>query len=128
MVGALKRVIVTDVSETTPNPIAMINPEIITKSDETQVYEEASLSFPGISAKITRPARIAVQYTDLDGKFQAMEAEGGLATVIQHEMDYLDGVVFLDYLSKLKRDSLLKKMRKFKDKHHIDCKHHHHHH
>ena len=129
MVGALDRVVVVDLSgDDSSNPMTFNNPEITWTSEETQVFEEGSLSFPGIAAKVTRPKAIKVSYLDIDGKHQEMEAEGGLATVIQHEVDYLNGIVFLDHISRLKRDSLLKKMKKFKDKNHIDCKHHHHHH
>lgn len=127
MVGSLERVVVVDLSgDEGNNPMTFINPEIIWTSEETQVFEEGSLSFPGIAAKVTRPKAIKLSYLDIDGQPQEMEADGGLATVIQHEIDYLNGVVFLDHISKLKRDSLLKKMKKFKDKNHIDCKHHHH--
>ncbi|PIR37610.1 MAG: peptide deformylase [Alphaproteobacteria bacterium CG11_big_fil_rev_8_21_14_0_20_39_49] len=114
MVDVLKRVIVINLSQNdTDIKLFMANPEIIEKSDETQVFEEASLCFPGISADITRPKRIKVKYLDYDGKPQVIEAEGFLATCIQHEADYLDGVVYLDYLSKLKRDTLMRKMNKF---------------
>ena len=128
MVGSLERVVVVDLSgDEGGNSIAFINPEITWASEETQVFEEGSLSFPGIAAKVTRPKAIKVSYLDINGEPQEMKAEGGLATVIQHEVDYLNGTVFLDHISKLKRDSLLKKMKKFKDKNHIDCSHHHHH-
>jgi len=128
MVGSLDRVVVVDLSgDEGSNPMTFINPEITWASEETQVFEEGSLSFPGIAAKVVRPKAIKLSYWDIDGNHQETEADGGLATVIQHEVDYLNGVVFLDHVSKLKRDSLLKKMKKFKDKNHIDCKHHHHH-
>jgi len=124
MVGFLNRMIVVDWFDGGER-FAMVNPEITYKSEETQEFEEASLSFPGISAKITRPKKIKVKYLDEQGKEQSKEAEGFLATLIQHEIDYLDGVVFLDYLSKLKRERLLKKMDKHMKKYppHIHGKH-----
>lgn len=114
MVGVLKRIAVVDLHENgVSNPLVFINPKIIWHSDKMQEFEEASLCFPGISAKISRPDSIKVSYIDYDGKEQEMEATGFLATVIQHEVDYLDGKIFLDYLSKMKRDVLLKKMEKY---------------
>ncbi|WP_321389293.1 peptide deformylase [Emcibacter sp.] len=115
MVGLLKRLIVIDLQEGgVKQPIAMVNPEIVEKSEELQAFEEGSLSYPGISAEITRPKNITVTYLDEQGAAQTLEAEGWLATVIQHEVDYLDGVVFLDYLSPVKRNMLLKKMKKYR--------------
>ena len=90
----------------------MVNPEITEISKETQTFEEASLSFPGISAKITRPKKIKVKYLDYEGRKQLLEADNFLSTVVQHEIDYLDGKIFLDYLSKMKRDMLINKMKK----------------
>ncbi len=114
MVGILQRIAVVDLQENDMrDPMVLINPEIIWYSEETQVFQEASLSFPGIDAEVRRPKAIKVKYLDYDGKQQELEAEGFLATVIQHEVDYLDGTVFLDHLSKLKRDTLLKKMEKY---------------
>jgi len=113
MVGLLKRIAVIDLQEDgVRNPRIFINPEIIWYSEETQVFEERSLCFPGIAAEVTRPKAIRLSYLDYDGKSCELEAEGFLATVIQHEVDYLDGKIFLDYLSKLKRDTLLKRMEK----------------
>lgn len=114
MVGLLERIIVLDWPEGNIK-IPMINPEIIFKSNEMQQFEEASLSYPGISAIITRPKKIKVTYLDSKNKEKEMEAEGFLSTLIQHEIDYLNGVTFLDHLSKLKRDTLLKKMKKFRN-------------
>lgn len=130
MVGLLKRIAVVDLRDSSdPKTHVFINPEIIWRSEETQVFEESSLSFPGIAAQIVRPKAIKLTYLDYEGKKQDLEAEGFLATVIQHEVDYLDGKVFLDYLSKLKRDTLLKKMHKYIKMHpphvHSDsCTHH----
>lgn len=113
MVGLLKRIIVIDLQQDgKKSPLGMINPVLIQTSQETQVFEEASLSYPGISAKITRPAEITVTYLDTQGGSQSLDASGFLATVIQHEMDYLDGRTYLDHLSSLKRKMLLKKMEK----------------
>jgi peptide deformylase len=113
MVGILKRIAVVDLCENDiSNPYVFINPEITWKSEETQTFEEASLSFPGISASITRPKEIELSYLDYEGNPQTLKASDFLATVIQHEVDYLDGVVYLDYLSKLKRDRLINKMLK----------------
>jgi len=130
MVGILKRIVVIDLQENgKKEPFACINPEIIWRSDQVAVREEASLCFPGISAEIKRPDAIKVQFLDLDGKRQEIKAEGWLATVLQHEIDYLDGKVYLDYLSKLKRDRLIKKMQKQIKSHSCgdpDCEHEHH--
>lgn len=123
MVGVLKRICVVDLGEDGKRePITLINPEIIEASDELEEYEEASLSYPGISAKIKRPKEITVKFLDRDGKAQELKAEVPLSTVIQHEMDYLGGRTYLDHLSKMKRDRLLKKMQKYlKFRHSHDC-------
>lgn len=114
MVDVLKRVIVIDwVEEEEQHRLFMADPEIVEKSDTVQTFNEASMCYPGISADITRPDRVKVRYMDYQGEWQELEAGGFLATVIQHEMDYLDGKVYLDYLSRLKRDTLLRKMQKF---------------
>lgn len=113
MVGIEQQIIVLDLRENNvEKPYIMINPEIIDFSTETSKFEEASLSFPGISAQIERPSKIKVKYLDMDDAEQLLEADGFLARVIMHEMDYLHGKVFLDYLSKLKQDMLIKKMLK----------------
>jgi len=113
MVGVLKRIIVVDLQEKRNNvPFAMINPIITFKSKEMQKFEEGSISFPGIEAMVERPDEIRVEYIDCDGESQTMEAEGWLATVIQHEIDYLDGKIFLDYVPTVVRKILLKKMEK----------------
>jgi peptide deformylase len=113
MVGVLQRIAVIDMQENGEfTPKAFINPEIIWTSEETQVFNEASLCFPHIDADITRPKAIKVSYLDYDGKPQELEQNGFIATVIQHEIDYLNGKVFLDYLSRMKRNMLLKKMQK----------------
>lgn len=113
MVGVKKQIVVIDIKSQGTKPYVMINPEITYYSPEKVDFEEASISFPGISAIISRPDKIKVRYLDLDGIEQELEAEGYLSRVIQHEVDYLNGKVFLDYLSKLKQDFLMKKLHKF---------------
>jgi peptide deformylase len=115
MAGKSHRVIVIDLQENgLKNPIFMANPEVIEKSGEIQVFEEGSLCFPGISAPITRASKITVKYLDYNGNEQILKAEGFLSSCVQHEIDYLNGIVFLKYLSPVKRDMLMRKMEKFK--------------
>ena len=92
----------------------MINPEILKFSDERRSYEEGCLSIPDYYAEIERPAGVTVKFLDREGREQVLESDEFLATVIQHEVDHLDGVLFIDYLSKLKRDRVIKKFRKLK--------------
>ena len=115
-VGILKRVIVIDVSKDKEkkNPFFLINPEIISKSENTSTHEEGCLSLPGFFAEIERPAECQIKYIDYFGKKKEMKASGILSTCIQHEIDHLDGVLFIDYLSKLKRDMIVKKLVKQK--------------
>ena len=98
--------------ETTPLPRVFINPEIISSSEELSVYEEGCLSIPEYYEEVERPARVRVRFLDLDGKLHEEDAEGLYATCIQHEIDHLNGVLFIDYLSKLKRDMVAKKFKK----------------
>ena len=98
--------------ETTPQPRVFINPEILSSSEETSVYEEGCLSIPEYYEEIERPAQVRIRYMDLDGKVHEEDAEGLFATCIQHEIDHLNGVLFIDYLSKLKRDRVNKKFSK----------------
>ena len=98
--------------EITPQPRVFINPEILSSSEETSVYEEGCLSIPEYYEEVERPAKVRVRFTDLDGKVHEEDAEGIYATCIQHEIDHLNGVLFVDYLSKLKRDRVLKKFAK----------------
>ena len=98
--------------ESQPKPRVFVNPEIISVSEEKSVYEEGCLSIPEYYEVIERPARVRVRFTDLDGKVHEEDAEGHYATCIQHEIDHLNGVLFVDYLSKLKRDRVLKKFAK----------------
>lgn len=93
-------------------PIFLINPEIITVSDTPNVYEEGCLSIPDYYADVERPEACTVKYLDYDGKEQVLEANGILATCLQHEIDHLNGVLFLDHISKLKRDMVIKKFTK----------------
>ncbi|HEY7845566.1 MAG TPA: peptide deformylase [Bradyrhizobium sp.] len=98
--------------EATPRPRVFINPEIISSSEELSVYEEGCLSIPEYYEEVERPAMVRVRFTDLDGKVHEEDAEGLYATCIQHEIDHLNGVLFIDYLSKLKRDRVNKKFSK----------------
>lgn len=93
-------------------PRAFINPEILSASDELSVYEEGCLSIPEYYEEVERPAKVRVRFMDLDGKMHEEDAEGLYATCIQHEIDHLNGKLFVDYLSKLKRDRVLKKFTK----------------
>jgi len=98
--------------EASPRPRVFINPEIIARSEEMSVYEEGCLSIPEYYEEVERPAKVRVRFTDLDGEVHEEDAEGLFATCIQHEVDHLNGVLFVDYLSKLKRDRVLKKFTK----------------
>ncbi len=115
-VGVATRVVVVDVAakDAKPEPIALINPEIFWRSDETQVYEEGCLSLPELYADVERPARVKVRYLDRDGATRQIEGEGLLAVCLQHEIDHIDGVLFVDRISALKRNIILKKMVKAK--------------
>jgi peptide deformylase len=115
-VGVLKRVLVLDVAreDDAPQPMGMANPEVVWASEETSVYNEGCLSLPEHYADITRPKEVRVRYLDRDGKRQEIAADGLLATCIQHEIDHLDGVLFVDHLSALKRNMILKKLVKLK--------------
>src|ERR1700687_2846199 len=98
--------------ESKPRPRVFINPEILSSSEEMSVYEEGCLSIPEYYEEVERPAKVRVRFTDLDGKVHEEDADGLFATCIQHEIDHLNGVLFVDYLSKLKRDRVLKKFAK----------------
>jgi peptide deformylase len=113
-VGAPLRVVTMDLSkrEEASEPKVFINPEIVSSSEEKSVYEEGCLSIPDIHEDVERPARVRVKYLDLDGKPQEADAEGLFATCIQHEIDHLNGVLFIDHISKLKRDRVVKKFTK----------------
>ena len=115
-VGIPKRVIVLDIKqkEGQKNPICLVNPEIIEKSKNNSTYEEGCLSVPGQFAEIDRPDKCHVKYLDYYGEKKEIKAEGMLATCIQHEMDHLEGILFIDYLSKLKKTMIIKKLSKQK--------------
>jgi len=112
-VGVGLRLVVIDLQrDEVRAPIVMVNPEIVAASTETETREEGCLSLPGQYADVTRPARIRVRFQDLAGAPQDLHAEGLLATCVQHEIDHLDGVLFVDHLSALKRNRLLRKLAK----------------
>lgn len=114
-VGVPRRMLVLDVAnkdEGEKQPMVVINPTVLRSSDERSVYEEGCLSIPEFYAEVERPASVRVRYTDLAGKEQEIEADGLLATCLQHEIDHLDGALFIDYLSRLKRDRVIKKFAK----------------
>jgi peptide deformylase len=113
-VGVAKRVITMDLSkkENDHKPQVFINPEIIWKSDVTAKYEEGCLSIPEYYEEVERSAQVKVKYLDIDGKKHEIEAKGLLATCLQHEIDHINGVLFIDHLSKLKRDRVIKKFAK----------------
>tara|TARA_B100000609_G_C16992484_1_gene319435 strand:- start:120 stop:644 length:525 start_codon:yes stop_codon:yes gene_type:complete len=115
-VGILKRLIVIDVSKEKDkkNPLFLINPEIISKSENTSTHEEGCLSLPGHFAEIERPAECHIKYINYEGKEKEIKASGLLSTCIQHEVDHLNGILFIDYLSKLKKDMIVKKLVKNK--------------
>lgn len=138
-VGVLKRIIVVDTEWGSPRyreegepraegfspgkPIKLINPEIVEKTEEKSVYNEGCLSFPGQYSEVERPAEITIRYLDEQGNPQTLHAEGLLATCLQHEMDHMNGVVFVDHISRLKRDMILKRLKKAKDQHHVHGAH-----
>ena len=115
-VGEPKRVIVIDLSreDEKKNPLYFVNPELITNSDNNAAYEEGCLSVPGQFAEISRPDKCKVKYLDYNGNEKILDTEGLLATCIQHEMDHLEGILFIDYLSKLKKNMIVKKLSKQK--------------
>ena len=110
-VNVQQRVLVTDMSEGRTEPLALINAQILEK-EGSQVYQEGCLSFPGLYADVTRALKVKVKACDADGNEIVVDAEGPLAVCIQHEIDHLDGKVFVDYLSPLKRGMLLKRLEK----------------
>ena len=112
--GLPKRLVVADVVDGAEGsaPVALINPEIVWRSDETSLYSEGCLSIPEYYAEVERPARCHIDFINRQGERDRIEAEGLLATCLQHEIDHLDGVLFIDYLSKLKRNMIIRKMTK----------------
>jgi len=115
-IGVPKRIIVIDISrdENKKEPMYFVNPVIKNKNLEKSIYEEGCLSVPNQFAEIERPNTCEVEYLDYDGKQQLLKAKGLLATCIQHEMDHLEGILFIDYLSKLKKLMIIKKLSKIK--------------
>ena len=130
-IGVLKRIVVVDVAERAeaegddgegkntdtkaeakPNPIVLINPQITAESEVRSTYQEGCLSIPEVYEDVERPIAIQVRYMDLDGAEQLIEADGLLATCIQHEIDHINGVLFIDHLSRLKRDRITRKFTK----------------
>ena len=113
-VGVPVRLVVMDLSkkETESEPRVFVNPEIVSPSEEKSTYEEGCLSIPEVHEDVERPARVKVKYLDLDGKAHEDDADGLFATCIQHEVDHLNGVLFIDHISKLKRDRIIKKFVK----------------
>jgi peptide deformylase len=113
-VGVTRRIVIVDLAkkDDPPEPRVFINPEITWRSDEKALYEEGCLSIPEIYEEVERHAQVRVKYLDLDGKEQEIEASGLLATCLQHEIDHLNGVLFIDHISKLKRDRIVKKFTK----------------
>ncbi|RDJ25011.1 peptide deformylase [Bosea caraganae] len=114
-IGVPKRVVTIDLAKTDEEektPIVFVNPEITWSSEEMNTHEEGCLSIPEYYEEVDRPARVKVRYLDLDGKQQEIEADGLLATCIQHEIDHLNGVLFIDHLSRLKRERVTKRFAK----------------
>lgn len=113
-VGVARRLFTVDVADKDQekNPICMINPKIIWQSDEISSYEEGCLSIPEYYAEVERPAEIKIAFMDQFGKDQELHCDGLLATCVQHEFDHLNGALFIDYLSKLRRDRVIKKFTK----------------
>lgn len=113
-IGVAKRVITIDLSrkEEEAKPMVFLNAEIISASEEKRIHEEGCLSIPEYYAEVERPESVSVRYMDMDGKTREIAANGLLATCLQHEIDHLNGVLFIDYLSKLKRAMVTKKFSK----------------
>ena len=115
-VGVPKRILVIDLGkkENKNMPLFFVNPKIIKKNDKLATYEEGCLSVPDQFAEIDRPNKCTVEYLDYNGKKKVLDVDGLLATCLQHEMDHLEGILFIDYLSKLKKDMIIKKLVKHK--------------
>lgn len=114
-IGVLDRIIVMDCvkdEDESPKPMVLINPEIIAASDETNVYEEGCLSIPDQFAEVTRPKQVQVRWMDLNGAEQVQEFDGLWSTCVQHEIDHLNGVLFIDHISRLKRDMIVRRVLK----------------
>ena len=115
-IGITRRLIVMDPAkeEAPKTPLVMVNPKILERSEEMRVHEEGCLSIPDFTAEVERPAKTRVAYIDREGEPQEAELDGIWSTLVQHEIDHLNGVLFIDYLSRLKRDMVVKKFRKQK--------------
>ncbi|SON53647.1 Peptide deformylase [Hartmannibacter diazotrophicus] len=113
-IGVMRRVLVLDVAreDEEPAPIVMVNPEITWSSEDLSTYQEGCLSIPDYYEDVERPAAVRVRFLDRNGKEQEIEAAGLLSTCIQHEIDHLNGILFIDHISKLKRDRVMKKFAK----------------
>jgi peptide deformylase len=113
-VGVPRRLVVLDVAEEgeEPQPLCLVNPEIVTLGPETRLHEEGCLSIPDVRVEIERPSMLYVRYLDREGALKELEAEGLLATAIQHEINHLDGKLIIDFLSSLKRDMVVRKFKK----------------
>jgi len=116
-IGVLQRVMVVDIAKrqdesASANPMCFVNPEIVWASEELSVYEEGCLSIPEFYEEVERPAKVQVKYLDREGKACEIEADGLLATCLQHEIDHLNGVLFIDHISRLKRERIVKKFSK----------------
>jgi peptide deformylase len=113
-IGVPKRVIVMDLAkkDDPKEPRVFVNPQVLWRSDEKTVYEEGCLSIPEFYEDVERPAKVRVKFLDATGTEQELEASGLMATCLQHEIDHLDGVLFIDHISKLKRDRVIKKFAK----------------
>ena len=113
-VGVARRVVTMDLSkkEEAQEPRVFINPEVLWRSDEKAKYEEGCLSIPEFYEEVERPAQVRVKYLDLEGREQELEASGLLATCLQHEIDHLNGILFIDHISRLKRERVVKKFAK----------------
>ena len=127
-VGMLKRMIVVDVDwrdeeSLTRNPLKLINAEILWDSEEESIYNEGCLSFPDQFSEVTRPKEIKVAYLDEQGNKKELQATGLLATCIQHEIDHTNGITFVDHISRLKRDMILKRLKKAKERGDFDHDH-----
>lgn len=122
-IGVLKRVVVLDCAqreagdeeeEVEPNPMFLVNPEIVSFSETLSDYEEGCLSIPEVFEKVTRPSEVTVSFLDRDGQAQEMHCTGILSTCVQHEIDHLNGILFIDHISRLKRDRITRKFAKAK--------------
>jgi peptide deformylase len=116
-IGIPRRIVTVDVGnkeEGEKEPLALINPEIIAVSEELGIYDEGCLSIPDYFEDVERPASCVVRFSDVEGEIREIEADGLLATCVQHEIDHLNGVLFIDHISRLKRDRIVKKFEKAK--------------